>query len=50
MLVEWSEKEASYYLDRMIKKYLSAWMQYILLDENFNIINLRLDTYYARTV
>jgi hypothetical protein len=43
MLNVWSEKEASYYLDRLIKKYISAGMQYILLDENFKEINLRLD-------
>ena len=50
MLNECAEKEASYYLDRMIKKYLSAGMQYILLDENFKEINLRLDSYHARTL
>lgn len=43
MLNDWAEYEASYYLDRMIKKYISAGMQYILMDENFKLINLKLD-------
>jgi len=42
MLNEWAEREASYYLDRVIKKYISAGMEYILMDENFKFINLRL--------
>jgi hypothetical protein len=43
MLDKWAHKEASYYLDRLIKKYLSAGMQYILFDENFDQIKLALD-------
>jgi len=43
MKQEWAEKEASYYIDRLIKKYISAGTQYILLDENFEQIKLRLD-------
>ncbi len=43
MLEEWAEHEASYYLDKVIKKYIPAGTSYLLLDENFKEIKLRLD-------
>ncbi len=42
MLISWAKKEASHYLDQLIKKYIPAGTQYILLDENFNQITLDL--------
>jgi len=42
MLTSWAKKEASHYLDQLIKKYIPAGTQYILLDENFNQIKLDL--------
>lgn len=38
---DWAEKQASHYLDQLIKKYISAGTKYILLDESFNPIILR---------
>jgi len=43
MKQKWAEYEASYYLNQLINKYLSAGSAYILLDENFKQIKLRLD-------
>jgi len=40
---DWAQHEASYYIDKVIKRYITAGSQYILLDENFNEIKLRLD-------
>lgn len=42
MLRQWARREAGHYLDQLIKKYISAGTQYILLDENFNQIELEL--------
>ncbi len=42
MLRSWSRKQASHYLDQIIKKYIPAGTQYILLDDNFNQIVLDL--------
>jgi len=40
---KWAEAEASYYIDKVIKRYITAGSQYILLDENFDEIKLKLD-------
>jgi hypothetical protein len=37
---KWARKEASHYLDQMIKKYIGAGTQYVLLDNEFNQIVL----------
>jgi len=37
---QWARREASHYLDQLIKKYIDAGTQYILLDESFNEIVL----------
>lgn len=42
MLTLWAKKEASHYLDQLIKKYIPAGTQYILLNENFDQITLEL--------
>lgn len=42
MLRKWARHEVGLYLDQMIKKYISSGSQYILLDENFNQIELEL--------
>jgi len=39
----WAKKQASHYIDQLIKKYISAGTQYILLDEKFNEIGLDLN-------
>lgn len=36
----WARREASHYLDQLIKKYISGGTNYILLDEDFKKINL----------
>jgi len=41
-LGRWARKEASHYLDQLIKKYIPAGTQYILLDDAFNQIKLDL--------
>ena len=38
----WATREASHYLDQLVKKYIPAGTQYILLDEEFNHIKLDL--------
>lgn len=43
MLIHWAEKEASQYLDKLIKKYIACGSQYILMDENFKQIKLRME-------
>jgi hypothetical protein len=40
MQYKWAKKQASQYVDQLIKKYISAGTQYILLDEAFNEIGL----------
>ena len=40
MRYKWAKKQASHYIDQLIKKYISAGTQYILLDEEFNEIGL----------
>ena len=40
---KWAKKQASLYIDQLIKKYISAGAQYILLDEDFNEIGLNKD-------
>ena len=43
MKQKWAEFEAGYYLNQVINKYLPAGTSYILLDENFKQIKLRLE-------
>ncbi len=43
MRYKWAKKQASLYIDQLIKKYISAGTQYILLDSNFNEIRLDKD-------
>lgn len=40
MRSKWAKKQASHYLDQIIKKYIPAGTQYILLNENYKEINL----------
>lgn len=37
---KWARREVNFYIDRIIKKYISAGTSYILMDENFRFINL----------
>ena len=41
-LETWAKKEAGQYLDSLIKKFIPAGSNYLLLDENFNIIQLEI--------
>ena len=43
MKTRWAEREASVYIDQVIRKYISGGTQYILLDEEYKEINLKLD-------
>ena len=41
-LIKWAKAEAGQYLDSLIKKFIPAGSNYLLLDENFNIIRLEI--------